>query len=169
MNKAPAFRLEKIFEGTAVCVFILHIYFACRHAVAKHLYQVFERHFDGTEDTGGRIVISPIFIVMLVSPFVVHPSCGITICFSLTVIWASVSLIKFRAHKKLRWAVLRQVVQQSLQRNACLEAVQYYFVSVFCDSFKMQPGFSHFQPHTFLVCDNDKRLYVELIHYYGII
>ena len=60
-------------------VYLSFMYFACCHPVTEHLDQISERHFDRADYAGFKAIIRPVFIMMLVAPFVVHPGGRITV------------------------------------------------------------------------------------------
>ena len=84
-----------------VGVILSLIDFACRYTVTEHLFDVSQRHFDRLVEFSGWIDVVPIFKVVAVAAFVVHPCIGAAINFALAFVGASRALIIARAGDKL--------------------------------------------------------------------
>jgi len=105
MDDAPALGSEKVLKGAAVCILIFQIDLACRNPVAKHFNQIIHGHFDRGDCSRYQAVVRPVFIMMFVSSFVVHPGFGIAVGLPLAFVRALVALVELRADEKLRRTV----------------------------------------------------------------
>ena len=103
MNNTGWLAAHKVFDRMLVGVIFALIYLACGNSVANHFDDVSERHFYRTHFAFYGIIVSPVFKVMLVSAFVMHPCKRISVFISLKLIGASCANIKSSTGKKFSW------------------------------------------------------------------
>lgn len=142
----------KIGERVSIGISLTLIDLARRHTVTKHLNNKAERHFHGAVFLYLGIDIHPIFKMMAVAPFMVHPSAGKTEFFSFCLIRASRAEVVLCTRDKLCRRIFGQIVKEPLKANTGPKAMVYHAVSVACDGIKMSkrmhlvtafPGWAH--------------------------
>ena len=77
MHDDPCFGSGIIFKRMRIGIIFALIRFACGNTVAKHFFNIFQRHFNRLEPFGLGAVIHPIFIMMAVSALMMKPCRGI--------------------------------------------------------------------------------------------
>ena len=127
----------KICQGVGVGVVLSLIDFACRYTVAEHFFDVSRGHFDGFVHFCLYVNVVPIFKVVAVAPFVVHPCIGAAKELTLALVGASCALVVARAGDEFGGRIFGEVVKKPLPTNACAKTMRNYAVTVACDGAKM--------------------------------
>ena len=113
------------------------------NAVAEHFLDVTVGHVHRHDFLCFHVVIVPEFKVVLVAPLVVHPCKTVTSIAALAVVWRFLARVVFCAWNKFARAVLRQIVEQSLQPDTGLKAKSDDLVSMLCNRDKMPDRMEH--------------------------
>jgi len=133
----------KVGKRVCVGVFVSVVDHPSGDSVAEHFLDVFQRHLDRGHFPRHRVVICPIFKVVLVSALVVHPGVGKAVILPLALVGGTVALIVPGSDYEFRRGILREVVEEPLKKDPCLAAVPDNGVPVFCNGLEMLPGFYH--------------------------
>ena len=129
----------KIRQRTSPVVLLFFINFACRHTVTKHLRQIAYRHFHRLYLFVSGVIIAPVFKVMPISSFVVHPRQRIAQILSFRFIGAAIPLVVLHTLPKLRGAVFRQIMPQSLPKNSCFPTMPNHGMAMTGNRTQMPP------------------------------
>ena len=113
------------------------------NAVAEHLLDVTVGHVHRHDFLCFHVVIVPEFKVVLVAALVVHPREAHARVATLAVVWRFLARVVFCAWNKFTRAVLRQIVEQSLQPDTGLKAKSDDLVSMSCNRDKMPDRMNH--------------------------
>ena len=133
----------KIGQWMGVGVVFALIDFACRYAVAEHLFDVSQGHFDGLIHFCGGVDVVPILKMVAVAALVVHPRMRAAKEFAFALVGASVALIVARAGDELGGRIFGKVVKKPLPANACAETMTYNAMAMSRDGAKMQKRMRH--------------------------
>ena len=110
-------------------------------SVHNHLYQIPPGHMQGFILAGFLVDIRPIFVMVTVSAFVVHPRLTIALFLTLCGVGATCSLIESCAGEEFCGRVFGQIVGEPLPIQSHLEAACHYQKAVLGDGLKMLPNF----------------------------
>ena len=133
-----------VFKRAGVCVFILLIDLAGSHTVAKHLYDIDQRHLDRYSLALGNREVRPVFEMMFVPALVVHPCRGASEFPALFSRRTSVAPdIVSDTGDEFGRAVFGQVMQKTAPGDAAPEAVGHDEVSVSCDGMEVTEELVH--------------------------
>jgi hypothetical protein len=91
--------------------------------------------------------ILPIFLMMPVAAFMVHPGFTVALIFSLRCIRTAITLKILDTIHKFRRGILRQIVGNTLQDQANFEAALHNQQFMMCDGFKMFPKMHDTPPY----------------------
>ncbi len=139
MNSTAIFSIQKIIKCTVVGITFFLINFARGHTVTEHFDHKTDRHFYRADGTCGRVIVAPIFKMMTVTTFVVHPGQRISISITFAFIWTAGSLIISCTYPKFGRTVFGKIVHQAAPWNPRAEAVFDYLMTVKCNRPKMIP------------------------------
>ena len=113
------------------------------HAVAEHLLDVTVGHVHRHDFLCLHVVIVPELKVVLVAALVVHPCEAHARVAAFAVVWRFLARVIFGAWDKFARAVLRQIVEQSLQPDTGFKAKSDDLVSMLCNRDKMPDRMEH--------------------------
>ena len=145
-------RFRHFFVGSAFCqvkqrrflrISFLVVRLGGGNAVAEHLLDVTVGHVHRHDFLCFHVVIVPEFKVVLVAALVVHPREAHARVATLAVVWRFFARVVFCAWNKFTRAVLRQIVEQSLQPDTGLKAKSDDLVSMLCNRDKMPDRMEH--------------------------
>ena len=137
MHQILPFPSQEIIQRIPVCIGSSAIYLACSNSVQKHLHHIIDRHFHSFEHGTMRSVINPVFIMMLIAPFMMQPGRRIPLFLPLCIIRTSGSLVISTPHTKLCPSVFLQIMEQPLSVQTYLKACLHHKELMFCDRTKM--------------------------------
>ena len=95
MDKPVTLSTKKVFIRMCLGVVFTLIDFTCGYPVAKHFGNVANRHFNRADLSFHRVIVCPIFEMMLVSAFVMKPCCTVAFFASLGFIGAMGAAVIF--------------------------------------------------------------------------
>ena len=106
MQQTSRSAIHIIIEWLLLIIIFLVVNLAGCHTVTEHLNHIFLRHLTANQQmfciASVNIVIHPVLQMVFVSSLVVQPRRGVSLILTLCIVRAAVSLIVFRAHRKLR-------------------------------------------------------------------
>ena len=146
MHHISRFSTVIIYQWIAVFVCCSFIYFTCRDPIHKHLYDVSDRHLHSYQfPFSVRIIIKPVFIMMLISSFVMKPCRRIPFVFPFCIIRTSCSLIIPASDSKFRPSIFRQIMKKSLPIQTYAKTFPCITrIFIVCDRLKMFDSLSLF-------------------------
>lgn len=129
---------ERVIVGVTIVVF------TCGNPVTEHFEYISCRHRH-TDKTLSWVYckIYPVFKMMFVASFVMHPGNGISQYFPFLFIWTSIALVIPCTRQKFCRTILGKVMPQTLPKNTRLPTVPNHQMPMSCNGSKMIPCALH--------------------------
>ena len=136
-QKVAALAAQKKFIGITGVKILAAVGFAGGKTITEHLRYIFGGHFNAGDPIGG--VVCPIFKMVTIAAFVMHPGGAVSFAAALSVVRTAVTLKIFDTCPELHRGVFGKVVGQSLPIKSQAETIFAHKGAVVMHCFEMSP------------------------------
>ena len=139
MHAVMHLSMLQIFKWRRIRIRLALVDLAGRQTITDHLRQKAPWHWHRHIAVLCRIVIRPVFPVMTVAPFMMHPGKGIPIGLAFILCRRMGAVKKADALGKFRYPIFGKIMPEALPENPGFGAVRNDLMAMPCDGLEMSP------------------------------